>query len=650
MPTPHYKRIISNITKIAPMYIMGLFSTGCKSHIINGMSDASKNEVNANKSSDNNSHGSSGIVYVTDYGAKDFGAPVECQLDGTNIIVAKSEISNLSVGDNIRIINGMEAGKLSKDLTAKIIAINGENIKIDKECGNSIFAKVYIDSTEAFKTACRCANAKNYDLVIPEGNFYVDCDINIKTNVKCNGKIYTSNKGNIPLFIISRKEEPIKISGSSIAGNLYAGTKCIPELKQYVHHDVIFNSQEIIMWRNNNPGEFYTKNEINRINSDGFLMVEMIESYNDKSMLTLSLYKKERPICLEGLNIMCIENTITDGGKSIIAVRRSDVIFRQLVLNNENLDKKSSQRSGVNIMNAVNVTLDNCKISGFMLDGLGYGVTGINTLNLTLNNTEIRKTRHAVANRHDNYTTINGGSYEGYGGTLDSHWGHNYTVNNAEINGYRAFSYDGSNLTIYNCRIVTDYHVLVNRRMDCPTIKGDVVVKNSVVNYTGNKDFVFYHTRLTDFAHDAEEICNPNLIIENVELVLKNEIPIVYIYAVDWDINAEYIDQKLPKTIKVSGLKIAGENDSKLENTRFRIIASVTNKYYSGNPEVYLEKITFNRNNILDNNIGYDGEIIYNIHTENGATEIPNTYFNVKVKDCGTLFIKTISETEKRHI
>ncbi len=627
------RRILS-ITTI--MLILGLFPAGCSSRSFNGTADADDNETGTNKSFDENT----GIINATDYGAKNFIEPIECQLDGTNIIIAKNDIGNLSIGDHVKIINGVEAGRPGKDLTAKIKAIDGNTIKLDRKCGSTIITKVYIDSTKAFKTAFNYANVKNYDVVIPEGNYYVDSDIPIQTNVKCKGKIYTSNKGETPLFIISRKGNPVKISGSDITGNIEAGNRNIPELEQYALYDVIFHSQEHIMWRNNNPDEFYTKNETNRINSDGSLLVELVESYNDKSLLTICLYRKENPIRLEGLNIMCIDDAITDEGKSIIAVRRSDVTIEGLILDNENLSKKDGQRSGIGISDAVNVVLNDCKINGFMLDGLGYGIVAINTLDVTLNNTEISKTRHAVTGRHDNYTTVNGGTYEAYGGTLDSHWGYNYTVNNATISGYRAFAYDGDSFTVNNCNITTYYPVFINRRMDCPTIKRNVEIKNTTITYTGTSSFIFYNAKLTDFKHDAEEIYNPSLIIENVNLVLESDIPAVEIYTVNSDLNAEYIMQKLPDNIRVKDLYITGKDNAKLKNACFKMIAA-TNMYYTGNPEVYLENIKINKD-IESGSLNYDGEIVYSFHPGHSEAQVPDTHYKMEVKDCGTLSIRII--------
>ena len=575
------------------------------------------------------------IVYVTDHGAKSFVEPVVCQLNGTSTIVATDGISNLSVGDVVRIANGAEDGDPGVDLIANIIVIDGNEIILDKVCGSEIITDVYIDSSQAFKDAFNYANSNNYDVVIPEGNYYVDSGVYIQTNVTCAGKIYTSNKGNAPLFKIEHKEGPLILPGTTISENLEAGTTDIPELAQYVNCDVIFDSNERIMWRNNNPGEFYVKEEINRIKSDGSLMVGLAESYNEP-LRQIVLFQVESPITVEGLNILCIDDTITNYGKSIVVVERSDVTFNRLILDNENLSMEKGQNTGINVSYAVNVTLNNSMVRGFKLNGLGYGVIAWRTLYLTLNNTEVCETRHAVTGNGDNYTTINGGSYEGYGGSIDSHWGHKYTVSNAtitSINGGVAFAYDGEGFTIDNCNITTDYPTLVYRRMDCPTIKGNVDIKNSTVTYKGTDSyFTFYSAKLTDFNHGAE-IYNPNLIVDNVDLVLENSTPIVDIYNINHDANYEYTMQKLPETIRVKDLYITGMNDSKLRSTYFRMIAA-TNMYFTGNPEVYLENIIINRDT-SPGSLNFDGEISYYLDPDN--TVIPDTHYKIDVKNCGIL-------------
>ncbi len=617
--------------------VLGLLAVGCDINVSNKPFDNDNTKTTSGKSKQENLR----AVNVKDHGAKDFVEPIKCQLDGTNTIVAKSNLGSLSAGDYVIIINGAKPGRQGEHLAARVKAIDGANIILDRKCGSTILTKVYIDSTRAFSKAFSYANATNFDIIIPEGSYYVDGNITIETNVTCKGKLYTTNKGDSPLFIIARRGNPIKIKGNDIAGNLQAGVLHIPELEQYVLYDVILKSQELLMWRNNNPGEFYTKNETNRINIDGSLQTELLENYYDKSLLTLSLYKQEDPIKVEGLNIVCIDDAITGSGKSIVAIKRSDVTVKGLILKNENLRRTDGQRSGVNIAEAVNVVLDDCEISGFMLDGLGYGVTVINTLKATLNNTKISNTRHAVTGRHDNHTTINGGIYEGYLGTFDSHWGHNYTVNGCVMLGIRAIQYDGMNFTVNNCDITTEFPYLIYRRMDCPSIGGDVTVKNSKITYTGDSDFVFYLSRLTDFKHEAEEIANPNLIVEDVELILENDIPVVDIYTLSSNLGSDYEKQTLPDVIQIKNLYITGKENKGLRNTCFKMKASAS-MHYSGNPDILLDNIKINRDMEEDDSIGYDGEIVYYMDPEHAETEVPDTHYNMKIKDCGKLSVSIV--------
>ncbi|HOJ10302.1 MAG TPA: hypothetical protein PK733_06875, partial [Clostridiales bacterium] len=629
------------ILKIAAyVLILSLFCIACASCSSNGTQ--SKND-SSNKSSDTTKGKTDmnmDIVNVKDFGAKDFIEPVECKLDETDTVVAVNGIGNLSVGDNVRIANGVKTGIPGVDLRAEIIAIEGNKITLDRNSYSSITTKLYIDSTDAFKKAFDYANSNDVDVVIPEGNYYVDSQVNrqvfIQTNVKCEGKIYTTNKGRIPLFIISRKEEPIEIRGSSIAGSLEAGTKKIPELGQYAGYDVMFQSSEILMLRNNGVGAFYSKNEANRIKSDGSLAVEMVESYNNKNLLLISLYKQEKELKIDGLNVLCLEKTATDLGKTIIEVNRSNVTFDNLILDNENLEKEIGQYLGVLINESVNVTLNNSKIRGFMRQGLGYPVRPQVTLYVTLNNTDISYARHAISGMYDNYTTINGGSYEAYAGVIDRHWGHNLTVNDAIIKGEgAAFCCDGGNLTVNNCDITTGYYRLMTRR-DCPSFKGNLEIKNTKVIYTGTSNFKLYYSPAITFDHDAD-LYNPNLIIENLKLELVNYLPVVDIYHIENPVNINYTPQKLPETIWVKDLYITGKDDIKLKNTYFRMLSS-TSKYYSeGTPDIYLENIKINSESSIYN---YDGLIAYHIYPDN--TEITDTHFNLEVKNCGTLSFEIV--------
>jgi len=601
--------------------------------------DTAKDKIDENK---DKTKGNQDMVSVAEYGAKDFVEPIECKLDETDVVIATNGIGNLCVGDNVRITCGVKTGDPGVDLLAKVTAIDGKKITLDRKSYSSITTKLYIDSTEAFKKAFDYANSDDIDVLIPEGNYYVDSQVNkkvvIQTNVKCEGKIYTTNKGTVPLFTISRKEEPIFINGSSIAGSLEAGTKRIPEIEKYVDYDVIFKSKEILMPRNNNIGEYYTKNEANRINSDGSLMVEMAESYNNKNLLQMSLHKKERALKLENLNVLCIDKALTNLGKHIIEVGRSDVTFENLLLDNENLQKENGQHTGVLICEAVNVTINNSKIRGFMRQGLGYPVRPEVALYVTLNNTDISYARHAVSGMCDNYTTINGGSFEAYGGVIDTHWGHNLTVNNAKISSDSTpFCVDGGKLTINNCDITTGHYMMINRRMDTPSLT-DVEIKDTKVKYTGTANFSLVHGQATQYDHNDASLYNPNLTVENVRIEIINPIPLVDIYYVYTPMDKKYTMQKLYERIRVKDLYITGKDDAKLKNTYFRMMPSTSKYYWEGNPDIYLENIKVNRDANSVNN--YDGLIAYYLHPDN--TEVKNTHFNMEVRNCGTLSFEIV--------
>ncbi len=591
------------------------------------------------------------IVDVTDYGAKDFVAPVTCQLNGTNTIVATNGIGNLSVGDYVRITNGTQSSDPGTDLYAKINAINGNQITLDKTCGSSITTDVYIDSTQAFKDAFNYANSNSYLVFIPEGNYFVVSDVKIQTDVTCSGWIYTSNKGTTPLFRITHKYSETIIT-PPFEDSLKAGTDYLPELAQYAGCDIVFDSGNPFMYRNNGGiQEICYKEETNRILSGGHLLAGLAESYDDHYPLQLVLFNTEDPITVDGLNIKCIDNTITSNGKAIVMVSRSDVTLDDLVLINDNLSTENGQRCGVNISYAVNVTLNNPIIQGFNLNGLGYGVSAIKTLNTTLNNARISDTRHAVTGNGDNHTTINGGTFGGYGGTIDSHWGHNFSINDATIYGEefqgaggKPITYAGNNLSIDGCDITTEYRILVSRRSDTPFIGGDLTIEDTTITYTGdsqNNDFTIYRANQTDFDHKCD-LYNPNLIMENVTLYLDDEINKVNLYDIDHDIDTTYEIQVLPELIQVYGLSITGIGDTALNSTAFQMMPA-TNKYYlcnpAGDPEAHLENISVNKST---GSGSIDGNIIYSYLPENNQD--PNVEFNMHISNCGKLSFDVIPE------
>jgi len=586
-------------------------------------------------------------VDVTDYGAKDFGTPVRCQLNRTKTIVATSGIGNLSVGDYVRVANGTQSGDPGVDLYARISSINGNQITLNKTCGTSIITDVYIDSTQAFKNAFTYANSNNYPVYIPEGNYFVDSDVRIQTDVTCEGCIYTSNKGTTPLFRITRKNIETIIS-PPFDESVEAGTDYIPELAPYSGYDIVFDSRCPYMYRNNGGiQEICYKEETNRILSGGYLYAGLAETYYNTYPLDLVLFPIEDPITIDGLNIRCIDNTVTSSGKSIVMISRSDITLDNLVLINDNLSFENGQRCGVNISYAVNVTLNNPIIQGFNLNGLGYGVSIIKTLNTTLNNAQISDTRHAVTGNGDSYTTINGGSFGGYGGTIDSHWGHNFLLLNAVINceeyqgvGGKPITYAGDNLCIEGCDITTDYRILVTRRTDTPFFGGDLLIADTTITYTGdsqNSDFTIYRANQFEFDHNCD-LFNPNLILDDVTIYLDEDISRVKIYDIDHDVDASYQTQVLPELIQAVGVSITGIGETELNGTTFQMIPA-TNDYYLcspiGSTEIYFKDISVN------NGAGaVDGTIIYSFE----GSEEPDTYYDLCVINCGKLNFDIIPE------
>ena len=218
---------------------------------------------------------------------------------------------------------------------------------------------------------------------------------------------------------------------------------------------------------------------------------------------------------------------------STLSISRSNMTFNNMSISCKSRNACLSSLCGIS--RCSRIVFNNCNFSGATYHGLGYNVVNSNVSNITFNNCISVNCRDAIAGRHGKNITINGG----YFFSIDDHYGKNYTVRDAVIQGIStnipgyctpradlekwdfvprtAFAFGGGDIHIENCRIYNTNSILALRGGEADmedsriTIK-EIVVKNNrniaVISHGINKSF--------DFAHELQM---PRVItLENIKI------------------------------------------------------------------------------------------------------------------------------------
>ena len=216
-----------------------------------------------------------------------------------------------------------------------------------------------------------------------------------------------------------------------------------------------------------------------------------------------------------------------------VTIVRSNMTFNNLSISCKN--RLASLSALCDVVRSSRITFNNCHFSGATYHGLGYNVCQSNCSNLVFNNCVSVNCRDAIAGRHGKNIIVNGG----YFFSIDDHYGMNYTVRDATIQGLStsipgyctpqadaekwdfvpraAFVFGGGNIHIENCRVYNVNDILSLRGAEADmenssiTLK-DITVTNSkdvmVVGHAINKNF--------DFAH---KILMPRrIVLENIRI------------------------------------------------------------------------------------------------------------------------------------
>lgn len=206
------------------------------------------------------------------------------------------------------------------------------------------------------------------------------------------------------------------------------------------------------------------------------------------------------------------------GDSGTLAINRSNMTFNNMSISCKS--RNAGLSSLCSIYRCSRIVFNNCNFSGATYHGLGYNVVNSNVSNISFNNCISVNCRDAIAGRHGKNMTINGGYYF----SIDDHYGKNYTVRDAEIQGIStyipgyctpkadlekwdfcprtAFAFGGGDIHIENCRIYNTYDIIALRggeadMADSRITMRDIVIKGSsdvkVIDHSIDKDFDYAH-------------------------------------------------------------------------------------------------------------------------------------------------------------
>ncbi|MFA6292428.1 MAG: hypothetical protein WC637_11630 [Victivallales bacterium] len=324
---------------------------------------------------------------------------------------------------------------------------------------------------------------------------------------------------------------------------------------------------------------------------------------------------------------------INDSGT--VSISRSNMTF-----NNMSISCKSRQATLsylCSITACSKIVFNNCNFSGATYHGLGYNILNSNCSNVVFNNCVSVNCRDSIAGRHGKNITINGGYYF----SIDDHYGKNYTVRDAVIQGIStilpgyctpqadlekwdfaprsAFIFGGGDIHIENCRIYNTNTILDLRggeadMEDSRITLRDIVVKNNndvrIVSQTVDKDF--------DFAHKLQ--MPSKVMLENIKI---NEPHKLSFYA-DLPENLNYDEIYIRNCAVIKEFKVNANSvmfsDCSFTDSLFNVstgtLCNFSNCTFSGKTTGLSEK-----------NIG---KAAGNIKTKGAQTSFPLRYVNMK--------------------
>jgi len=257
---------------------------------------------------------------------------------------------------------------------------------------------------------------------------------------------------------------------------------------------VIDSDEELIK---RSTGGHYTKDELIVFkNSSGGLSVGVMENHDLGQIASITKFKAEKPINAK-INVSKSSGSVDINGL-VTVYRRSVNIKINCNVENDGANLRIEECPSVSIKSPV--------ISG-STSGLGYGVLGLKTGSILIENPNITNCRHGYSGRHDKNVTITGAGW--IANDVDSHYGYNMNIcNGVTIVGDVSFA--GRDVRVCGINHVPENYG-IEARPDTPEIKGIAHYKgNSVIINTGNDySAIVIGTGATSFFDYGRSLSSP---------------------------------------------------------------------------------------------------------------------------------------------
>lgn len=254
--------------------------------------------------------------------------------------------------------------------------------------------------------------------------------------------------------------------------------------------------------------------------------------------MTVKYTPPQRPLTVNNLTIEIFLKDSDGKVKRIsdpatLAITRSNMTFNNVSVSCKNKQANLSALCGISSVSKI--VFNNCSFSGATYHGLGYNILQGNCSNLVFNNCISVNCRDAIAGRHGKNITVNGG----YFFSIDDHYGMNYTIRDATIQGLStyipgyctpqadtekwdftprtAFCFGGGNIYIENCRVYNTNSILDLRGAEADLSDSSITIKD--VTVTNDKDVSIINQSINrnfDFAHKI--LLPKKVIIENIRI------------------------------------------------------------------------------------------------------------------------------------
>ncbi|AXN39863.1 hypothetical protein [Peribacillus butanolivorans] len=445
------------------------------------------------------------------------------------------------------------------DLTSKLavtaLDLDGRGLSVADEQFGAIadwndVTKTGTNNAVIFQNASNEAKNLDVPLVIPYGKFYVNGAVDVFTSVICFGEIIFPNSQALNLFNFTPTKTPIALDETSLGG-LLRGSNKITGISGYRGGTLVLNSTEVLIKRFNKDAQgnltdpYYKNDTAVLTDNDGNILPALDCTYTDTSKLTAFIAPEERPLIVDNLRVRIVGDT--SASSTVMRIKRSGVTFNNLSIHNDSGVVEPS--TAISISDCVRTSFNHLMIDGFRLDGSGYGVSIGNSSFTDFNDCHIYDCRHAISGRHGKAVRVSGGSYSS---DIDTHWGNDYIIENATIEG--DIKYAGTDITLKNCTVTSNL-ALLSVRSDSPEIMGNVVIENIKVKTSQTLfDILFYANSASNF-YDGfsfdRELQTPDLVrIKNITVEAPS---VTYIRYIKFSAGVKFLHKPIKK-VEISGV------------------------------------------------------------------------------------------------